>query len=475
MTDFLDIALTTDAATITDTAIARLAANLAANGVVGYVPNEGNQEIVLLNVGGAQAADLTNVAAQVPSAIFREFGTQLLDTPYQQGAAAVVASTWTLADTLGHTIPGGTQVTIADYAFYVETDVIVASGSSTATVNLVASDTGSAYNGLSSPIALVDALDWVTSISVTGETAGGQDQQTDPAYQDMLAQALSLLNEAPITANDYAVKTLAIPSGIIASATAIGRATAIDGYNPDAATFTASTTSSSTTLSSVSSFTDVAAGTVLTGNGIPAGTTVVSTNTGASTLVMSAAATATASGVSIQAGTTGNSRCVTVFVTDPNGNALDSTDMGDIATWLESFREINFQVFVIAPTFTKVYITYEAHILPGYSASAVIANIDAALVTYLNPFLWGNPQNAANAAGQSPWLNSVQGFATVRYNKVLGLIENVPGVDYVPPGSSGLAIGFTASPTGTSDLTLPGPAPLPQTDLTTPTVQGSSV
>ena len=476
MTDFLNIVLTPDAQTLVDNAIAQFTADLEAAGIVGYVPNEGNLEIILFNILGGWAADVNGIASQATAAIFRQFGTQLAAVQYESAAAATVTSTWTLTDTAGHTIPGGTYLTIGSYGFYVVNDVIVTPGPTTATVQLVAVQPGAAYNGLTAPVQLVDPLAWVASIVLVGATSGGVDQEQDPDFQNRLAAQLALQAPRPITAADYATFVLSVPTAILPTGVVIGRATSIDGYNPGVNTFTGTVANTSTTMTAVSSFTGVTAGTALSGVAIPAGTTVVSVNTGASTLVMSAAATGAHTAETITAtGSYNNERTVTTFVTDPQGVAVSSPAMAAIAAWLQGFREANFQIYVVAPSYTPVYITFEVHVLPGYNAAAVVANVEQALLAFLNPLLWGNPNAATSAGGSSEWLNSASGFNVVRYNKVLGIIENVAGVDYVPSGSTGLAIGTTASPSGTADITLTGPAPLPQTDLTTPTIVGSSV
>lgn len=466
--DFIDVVIDSDPTTLVDDAVANLTTTLQTNGFPGYQPADGDLEILLLNEIAQMVADWAISSGQVPAAIFRAFGTVLLGIPYTQGSAATVSSTWTLADTLGHTIPAGTFVTVTGLAFYVQTDVVVAPASSTATVTLVANETGSAYNALTGPIATVDQIDWVLSIVIIGTTSGGADAEDDTDYQNGLANELALQAPRPITASDYAGMVLS-PSATTATGVTVGRATAIDGFDPSVHTFTGTIANASTTMTAVSSFTGVTAGSILTASGIPANTTVVSINVGASTLVMSAAATAPHTAQSTTAtGSYSNERTVTVFVTDTSGNAISGPNMTLLQTWLGTFREINFVVYVVAPTITTVYVTAEIHVLPSWDSAAVDTDVTAAITTYLNPSSWGSL--ALRGTGSSTWLNSTVGFNIVRYNKLLGIIEGVAGVDYVPTGSAGLAIGFSASPSGVVDLTLPGPAPLATSDSTTPTV-----
>lgn len=79
-----------------------------------------------------------------------------------------------------------------------------------------------------------------------------------------------------------------------------------------AATFTA-TTATNTTLSAISSFANLAVGTLITGTGVAAGTYIASINVAAQTATLSTATTASASGVTITPYT------FTVTVTDTSG------------------------------------------------------------------------------------------------------------------------------------------------------------
>jgi hypothetical protein len=457
--------------------ITQLQQTLQANGFPAYTPNSGNLEIILLGVMATLAADAAQVAAQVPSAIFRAFGTQLLNLPYNSGASATVQSTWTLADTIGHTIPGGSFVTIgsSQLGFYVQSDVVVAAGASSATVPLVAVAQGAAYNGLTGIVTPIDQINWFVSATTIGTSSGGADAETDPAYQNRLATALSLQAPRPITANDYAGMALSVPSTVTPAGVVVGRATSLEGFNPASATFTVSTTSGSPNLAITTSpgpLVTAVAGEAITGTGIPASTTVVSSTT--TQIVMSANATATATGIvatvpaaapPVVGGTLGNQRTDGVFVTDTLGNALSAAAMTSIANWLAGFREVNFVVTVNSPWYQAVYSNITVHVLPGFTASQVTTAVQTAVINYLSPATWGNPQ-ITGATAVPQWINA--GFNTVRVNSLVGVVENVTGVQYVTSG--GLTLGTSANPVGVVDLVLPGPVPLPTANTSTITV-----
>jgi hypothetical protein len=129
------------------------------------------------------------------------------------------------------------------------------------------------------------------------------------------AAATLTLNKPPAITTQPAAASAVVGSSATFMAAASGTPAPSVQWQvaPVVAAFTATETKSSTTLSAVSSFTNIAVGSFLTGANIPAGTTVVSVNTSAKTLVMSAAATAAATGASIVPATFAN----------------DTTDTGD--------------------------------------------------------------------------------------------------------------------------------------------------
>jgi phage-related baseplate assembly protein len=93
---------------------------------------------------------------------------------------------------------------------------------------------------------------------------------------------------------------------------------------------------------------------------------------------------------------------------------------------LQSLREVNFVVNIIDPTITTVDVTATIKVLDTYNTDDVIAAVEAALQNYLTPATWS-------------WAS------VLRYNELIALISNVPGVDYVADLSQPSA-----------DVTLPG-------------------
>jgi hypothetical protein len=102
---FVAVDFATDADQLADDAVDYLRAAMP-----GWEPADGNLEVWILQAVARQVAELTAVAADVPAAIFRQFGTQLVGLAPQAGARATLTSFWTARDNLGYTIPAGTQV-----------------------------------------------------------------------------------------------------------------------------------------------------------------------------------------------------------------------------------------------------------------------------------------------------------------------------------------------------------------------------
>jgi uncharacterized phage protein gp47/JayE len=224
MPDYIAPPLVTEPADLADLAFSYLE-----DQVDGWLPSPGNLETWVLESGSQLAAELMDVASAVPTAIFRYFGSTLLNLPALEAVPATGTTTWTVRDALGYTILAGTLVGVSAagdtlLGFEVAVDTPIPAGATTATgVVIVAQDAGAEGNGLSGDVQLVDALDWVTDVTLTTPTSGGIDAETDDAYLNRLRELLQLLAPRPILPNDFAVMAKQVAG--------VYRATAIDLYN----------------------------------------------------------------------------------------------------------------------------------------------------------------------------------------------------------------------------------------------------
>lgn len=329
MVQFIDVPIETDPDALADEALEYLA------GVIpGFNPAEGNTETWLLRAKARIAADVRDVAADVPAAIFRKFGTDLVELPAIENAPATVTSTWTMADNLGHVIPAGTVVLIAagadtEYAFQVAAEVEVpASSTTTADGEVVLEqileegEGGANANGLTAAPTLVDSLAYVSAIALEDSaglatsTADGLDAEDDAAYLDRLRRRLRLMTPRPILPWHF--------SELAKDIATVYRALTLDGYNPN----------------------------TLTDN---------------------------------------NERTVTVVPILESGLAVTAATKTALATYLEGLREANWDVFTMDPSYTTIDVTYEAVMLDGYVAADVTADALAALGAFLSAATWGMP------------------------------------------------------------------------------------
>jgi hypothetical protein len=424
----------------------------------GFTPREGHLEVITLASYAAMCAETARVAAQVPLGIFQRFG-QIVGIAPQNGNPATVATTWTLIDTKGYTIPAGTVVAFSTTGdqlvlFTVLNAVTVPVGSMTTAaggVLLQASVVAASANGLTGTMKLIDPLAFVTTIITTAPSSGGVDAETDLAYLNRLSFQLQLLTPRPILPADF---------GRISSQTVgVARGLGIDGLNPSRSVTDGVTTSASPTVTSATAaFTTADVGRGITGAGIPAATFVGAINSATSIGLSSSAttntpvnATATATGVTLTlARTTGQLRTVAVAAVDIAGAALTSTLKASLLANLTALRELNFVVNVIDPTYTLVAVTYTAVAAPGISVLPVKTAVDAALTAYLSPGSW-----AGGSSVPPLWRSGVN---TVRYLDIANVIRSTPGVAYITT----LSIGVQGSALGTTDVTLTGDGPLPQ-------------
>jgi hypothetical protein len=125
-------------------------------------------------------------------------------------------------------------------------------------------------------------------------------------------------------------------------------------------------------------------------------------------------------------------RSVMVAITDPSGLRPTSSLMQNVENYLNSYREINFDVSVVGPMYKIVDIIYSVNAAKGYDPATVQAEILSNLEQYLSPTAW-----AGGLASPSNWDNTQN---TINYLDVVGRIDDADGVANV----TGLQIGLRA-------------------------------
>lgn len=199
----------------------------------GWEPAEGSLDTWILRAASRLASELRDVAADVPAAILRTYGQQVFQLPALEPARATVATTWTAADALGHTVPAGAQFTLRDaagarQAFRTQSAAVIpAAETAVAGVLAEAVTPGLAADGLAGTPEPVDSLDWLASIALDEpSTSGGSDGETDEEYLARLSALLRIQSDVPILPADFEILALTVPG--------VARARAADLFDPAA-------------------------------------------------------------------------------------------------------------------------------------------------------------------------------------------------------------------------------------------------
>lgn len=227
MAGFVTYELTTDEAELAQQAMDALAAQFP-----GWVANEAHLEVALITELARMVAESAEVAADVPTAIFREYGRKVIQLDPVDGAPAGHLATWTMVDNAGYTVPAGTvyayRTPTGEYQLWqtLEEAVVVAGQVAVAGVPGQAVEDGTDANGIADATAfdLVDGLAYVDSVVSDTASSGGVAPETDDEYLDRLADELALSSPRPILPGDFAVLARRVEG--------VHRALAIDGYDP---------------------------------------------------------------------------------------------------------------------------------------------------------------------------------------------------------------------------------------------------
>lgn len=489
MAEYINFPITTDQESLAQTAIDYLQSKLP-----DWEANPGSFEMWLIEAFSALAADTRDVSSDVPASIFRYFGAKLVGIIPIDSTTSTVDSTWTAIDTAGYEIEEGTVVSIRnstgeEIPFEVITSVIILPGSSSTSVggvSLISVNEGAETAGLGGngiEASLVDPLDFITTVVLTGTTQGGLDAEEDETYLARLSERLQLLADRPILSSDFAIMAKQIAGA--------DRVLAIDNFIPGtnekqtivhtatAGTFTltwnAQTTAAinwndnaATIQTRFENLSNVLPGEILvTGGPLPATVTLewiftkgisdqaaptIGTNSltgggGAGSLVI----TTTVPGV---APVTNAERAVGIVAIDSTGLAVGSPIKTEIDTLLQSKREVNFLVNVFDPIYNTIAIVFTAKCFAAYDPVDVETRAEAAVAEYYSPATWGS----LPFGDQKMWIKQ----NVLRYFDVVQVLSNVEGLDFVQT----LTING-----GTVDVTLVGSVPLPA--LTGNTITGT--
>jgi len=307
-----------------------------------WAPHDANLDTWILQAVASQASDLRELATDVPDAIFRYFGATILGIPPQDATTAIVTSTWTAIDVLGHLIPGGTLVGIRDNAgvlrgFRTLNDISIIPGLSMTDegeVTLIADEAGLASDGIGGEdieAEIIDPLEFVNTVILNGLTAGGADAEGLDDYTTRLSEYMRGLSTRPITAEDW--------SRFIINYPGVYRGLALDGYNPADDTYF-------------------------------------------------------------------NDKYVTLVGLDQFGLDLPTLVKQDLDDYAQSQREVNFIVEVIDASRTVIDVQFEAKCISRFSTTLVESDAIANVTAYLSPATWGIDPSIITSGAATSWIET---------------------------------------------------------------------
>jgi len=223
---FTSVPFTSDVVTLADQAVDRLTARWPT-----WEPSDADLEVIQISVLAPIAQSAIEVAAVVPDAIFRAYGTKLIGLPYTTGAPALGVATIAALDNAGYTSsPFTIQFGLNGQGAETDAVVVIPPGSTSVDVDFHMLDSGTTGNGLSGTADLITAMPWIDSItvSVPNTTAGGSDPEDDKTYQDRLAERLQLRADTLVTGRDFELIAVAsFPTAIARASAVVGTARAV--------------------------------------------------------------------------------------------------------------------------------------------------------------------------------------------------------------------------------------------------------
>lgn len=205
----------------------------AAAKLPGWIPREGNTEMVLIEEQALICAELIYAVNRVPGAIV-EILLQLFGITRSPGAPPTATVTFNLADAIGHELPAGTRVRldlgagIDPVVFTTDAAADAAVGVSTITTSVTGATNAARANGVGAPTALVmvDSVPWVNSAQLASTVANGLDPE---GVSDWITRGTQMFSRL--------VTTLVLPAHFTAAALAqanVYRAFTVNNWDPTA-------------------------------------------------------------------------------------------------------------------------------------------------------------------------------------------------------------------------------------------------
>lgn len=450
-----------------------------------WEPSDGQLDVLIGRFVSLKMAVIADMASRVQRGIFRYFGSTIVNIQPITAVPATASMNITALNTVGYTLAANTAVGIRDVlgdlqVFITDNDAVIPPGQTTlAGVSITALEFGTASNGLSGTVEMINQVDWLSSATVVAPSSGGIDDESDEDYINRLTVNLGLMAPRPVLAADFAL--------LARNISGIWRARGIDNWLPgtnevqtishnytgNGATGGTITWNGATTAalawnataaqvqSALEALINVEVGDIVaTGGPWPAAITLTFQGRQAYTNVaqITASAGTWTGGTTITINTTvggvapnaAAENAVVVSAIDIQGLTASPTLKTTLDTYLQSLRQQNFIINIVDAAYTVIDATFTVVKHPAALAADVQSKTVENVTDFLSSAVWGVPTWPTDARGWDNW-------TVLRAQELYAVLNNTEGVDYV--SSLNFSNGAGAAQDGT-DKTLLGVFPL---------------
>jgi hypothetical protein len=211
---------------IVEAAIAALQLNLP-----GWIPREGNTEVLILESLALEMAEAIVAVNRLPGAVVQAL-LLLAGVDRDYGAAPIGSATFILGDTNGYTIPAGTRIYLplengTSTTFLVEPPgLVIPAGEDTGDVSIIGDTFTAAANGMpiGARMVMADPVPFIETVELATAVADGRDPETDNEWRDRGVERLSRLSDALVVPRHFEAAAL--------ERAEVARAVGIDLYDP---------------------------------------------------------------------------------------------------------------------------------------------------------------------------------------------------------------------------------------------------
>lgn len=212
---------------IVDAALAAAQVNLPE-----WTPREGHVEVLLIEALALEMAEAVVAVNRLPGATLETL-LRFAGVGRDFGAAPTATATITCADTVGHSIPGGTRIYAPTatgtgvVTMLVEPPgVEIPTGSATATVSIIGDVYTDAANGVpvGTMLQMVSPLAFVESVELASAISDGRSPETDEVWRDRGVNRLARLTEALVLPRHFEAAALEDPN--------VARCVVVDNNDP---------------------------------------------------------------------------------------------------------------------------------------------------------------------------------------------------------------------------------------------------